>query len=177
MLVLGEPVKLDRKAVRVRTPRDEPWDIFRERYSTQRLVQRRDRTAAHFESRLDIAERIIRPKTIGDMATRKALELLQRELLAGGGVPGKRKRRSPHTAKSHMASILAALRWALDDVPKIDGIKTSKLKVMKGRPIFDTKFQGMLDATAGVVGIVAAASWRFVGIRVAARRVDAHVLG
>jgi len=66
-----------------------------------------------------------------------------------------------------MNSILAALNWAqlqgwLPTAPKIRKIKTPKLKVMKGRPITETEFKKMLEATAGVVGDEAAESWKHV---------------
>lgn len=78
-----------------------------------------------------------------------------------------------------MNSVLAALNWAylqgwLPTPPKLRKLKTSKLKVMKGRPITTEEFQRMLNATEGVVGTVAKDSWKFLlrGLWESALRLD-----
>jgi integrase len=140
------------------------WSDFRERYTDLQLSSLRRRTAADSESRLDIAERIIKPKRLGDMADSEALHELQAKLLAG--VESRYDRpRSAHTVKSHMATVMAALNWAeymgwLPAVPKLRKVKTSKLRHMKGRPITTEEFERMLEATPKVVGTEAAASWQ-----------------
>jgi integrase len=154
------------------------WDDFREQYRTLHLTGVRENTAIHSESRLDLAERILKPKTLGDVADQHELHKLQAQLLAG--VHSRRKKpRSPHTVRSHMNTVLAALNWAhlqnwLPNPPKIQKIKTSKQKAMKGRPITRQEFQLMLDATASVVGEEVADSWKYVlrGLWESALRLD-----
>ena len=78
--------------------------------------------------------------------------------------PKRNRPRSPHTVKSHLASVYAALNWAcergwLESVPKIKKIKTGKLRAMKGRPITTEEFERMLERTEGIVGSLAADSW------------------
>ncbi|MBS0205541.1 MAG: site-specific integrase [Planctomycetes bacterium] len=65
-----------------------------------------------------------------------------------------------------MAHVLAALNWAnlqnwLPNAPKVRKIKTSKHDAMKGRPITEDEFKGMLAAVPSVVGDEAAESWRY----------------
>ena len=126
----------------------------------------RDKTAAAAESRLDIAERILKPRTLGDMADPTALQQLQAKLLAG--VKSQRgKQRSPHTVKGYMAHVLAARNWAnlqnwRPHAPKVRKLKTSKQKSMKGRPITRDEFQQMSKAVTEVVGESAFASWTHV---------------
>lgn len=142
-----------------------PWSDFRESYSTLHLATVRDKTAAAAESRLDLAERIIKPKTLGDLATPAALQNLQVQLLAGGA-SRRTKPRSPHTVRGYIGCILAVLNWAylqgwLDFPPRIRKIKVSKSKAMKGRPISVAEFQLMLEKTEAVVEADAADSWRY----------------
>ena len=154
------------------------WADFREQFRSLHLMTVRDSTAMHAESRLDLAERILRPKTLGDMADPNALQQLQARLLAGEQSLRK-KPRSPHTVKGYMACVLSALNWAhvqgwIPTAPKIRKIKTPKLKVMKGRPITEQEFEKMLLATPTVVGDVAAPSWKHVlrGLWTSALRLD-----
>jgi len=142
------------------------WEDFRDQYSTLQLATLRDGSATDAESRLDIAERILKPRTLGDMADQNALHRLRAALLAG--VESRRgKPRSPYTAKGYMAAVLASLNWAhlqgwLPAVPKVQKIEVAKLKAMKGRPLVLEEFERMLDKTARVVGESAAGSWRHV---------------
>lgn len=92
-----------------------------------------------------------------------SLRQLQAELLAGAESRNSRPR-SPHTVKSYVTSVIAALNWAhlqgwLEASPKIRKIKVSKLKKMKGRPITEAEFASMLDVTPSVVGDEVAESW------------------
>jgi integrase len=119
------------------------------------------------ESRLDLAERILKPRRLSDVATSDALLTLQSELLAGKeGRYDPPRRRSPHTVKAHVASVIAALNFAcemgwLQSVPKIRKLKVSKLRHAKGRPITLEEFERMLDATEKIVGEAAAESWKY----------------
>lgn len=174
-LLLG--LKVDRRSKSIRGP-EMSWEVFREEYRRIQLKSLRPKSLLDAESRLDIAERIVKPRTLGDLARADVLHELQAGLLAGlqsrFGRP-----RSAHTVKSHMKSILAALNWAkhqewIEIVPRVRTVKTSKLKAMKGRPITEEEFQRMLDATESVVGKVAAESWRYVlrGLWASALRID-----
>lgn len=154
------------------------WADFREQYRTLQLVTVRDSTAMHAESRLDLAERILKPRTLGDMADPNALQRLQARLLAGDQSLRK-KPRSPHTVRGYMGCVLAAVNWAhlqgwLPNAPKIRKLKVPKMKVMKGRPITEKEFERMLKSTPGEVGEQAAESWRYLlhGLWESALRLD-----
>lgn len=157
---------------------DMAWDDFREQYRVLHLSTVRDSTTIHAESRLDLAERILKPKTLADVADPNALQRLQARLLAGEQ-SRRNKPRSAHTVRGYMNSVLSAMNWAylqgwLPVAPKLRKIKTPKQKAMKGRPITADEFQKMLDATAKVVGEDAAESWKHVlrGLWQSALRLD-----
>ncbi len=159
--LLGIEVRSDKKIV---LGPEMEWDQFREQYTTQHLAALRDKTAEDAESRLDIATRIVKPKTLGAMADPSNLQKLQSRLLAGDeSMRG--KPRSSHTVRGYMKSIVSALNWAyyqdwLIHAPKTPRIKVSKSKAMKGRPITEAEFKAMLAVTAAVVGDDAAESWK-----------------
>ncbi|MBO53327.1 MAG: hypothetical protein CMJ69_21430 [Planctomycetaceae bacterium] len=141
------------------------WDDFRDEYSRQKLTQLRPRSASDAENRLDIVERIASPRTLGDMVDRDTLDDIQSRLLAGESSRHGRPR-SPHTVRSQMAVLFAALNWAAlkgwtDPPPKILKIKTSKLRAMRGRPLTGEEFDRLLAVVPTVVGDDAAQSWRF----------------
>lgn len=174
-LLLGLETKPNRQ--QVLGPEME-WSDFREQYRTLHLSTVRDSTAFHAESRLDIAERILKPRTLGDVADPNALQRLQARLLAGDS-SRRTKPRSAHTVRGYMNCILAALNWAylqdwLPTPPKLRKLKTPKMKVMKGRPITENEFQEMLKATPTVVGDEVAESWKHVlrGLWASALRLD-----
>ena len=174
-LVLGLDAKP--RASRIVGP-EMSWDDFREEYRVLHLSTVRDSTASHAESRLDLAERILKPRTLGEVAEPNALQQLQAKLLAGAE-SRRKKPRSAHTVRGYMNSVLAALNWAhlqgwLPNAPKLRKIKTPKQKVMKGRPITTVEFRLMLEATAGVVGDEAAESWKHIlrGLWASALRLD-----
>jgi integrase len=157
---------------------DMEWEHFREQYRVLHLATVRDSTSMHAESRLDLAERILRPKTLADVADPNALQRLQAKFLAGEQSLRK-KPRSSHTVRGYMNCVLAALNWAylqgwLPTAPKLRKIKTSKQKVMKGRPITTDEFNKMLEATAKVVGEDATESWKYIlrGLWASALRLD-----
>ncbi|MEZ5941160.1 MAG: site-specific integrase [Planctomycetaceae bacterium] len=162
-LLLG--METQPQAKRVLGP-EMDWSDFREEYRVLHLTTVRDGTATHAESRLDLAERILRPKSLGDIANPNALQQLQARLLAGA-CSARKCPRSPHTVKGYMTSIIAALNWAylqgwLTDKPRVQKIKTAKQKVMKGRPITSKEFEELLNATGKVVGKDVAESWKHV---------------
>ena len=160
-LVLG----MDTKEPKRVTGPSMPWGEFREEYTNLHLAMQRDGTAMHAESRLDIAERIMRPRILADMASAEPLHQLQAKLLAGAQST-RGKPRSPHTVRSYMGAVLAAVNWAylqgwIETAPKIRKLKIGRLKHMKGRPITLAEFNRMLDATGEVVGKDAAPSWQY----------------
>ncbi|WP_417739164.1 tyrosine-type recombinase/integrase [Rosistilla oblonga] len=159
--LLGIEVRSEKKLV---LGPEMEWEQFREQYTTQHLSALRDKTAEDAESRLDIATRIIKPKTLGAMAEPSNLQRLQSRLLAGAESM-RCKPRSSHTVRGYMKSIVSALNWAyyqdwLVHAPKTPRIKVSKRKAMKGRPITEVEFAAMLEATSTVVGDEATESWK-----------------
>jgi integrase len=140
------------------------WEDFRERYTDLHLSTLREKSAVDAESRLDVAERILKPRTLGDVANSESLHYLQQQLLQGAESRFDRPR-SKVTARNYMLVITGALNWAafmewLPSVPKLKKIKIAKMKQMKGRPLTSDEFAEMLKATESVVGSAAAPSWR-----------------
>lgn len=84
------------------------WDYFRDQYRTLHLDTLRRDTTMHAESRLDLAERILRPNTLGDIANANALQQLQIRLL-NGEQSKREKPRSRYTVQGYMKSIMAAI--------------------------------------------------------------------
>ena len=142
------------------------WSDFRESYSQLQLSTLRPRGAESAESRLDIAERILNPRRLSDIANGETLHYLQSELLSGVASRFGRPR-SPHTVKTYIGAVTAALNWAclqgwLPSVPRVRTVRVSRLKQMKGRPITTEEFERMLAKTTEVVGEQVADSWRFI---------------
>ncbi|QDT74026.1 tyrosine-type recombinase/integrase [Lacipirellula limnantheis] len=164
-LRLGIEAKPKRRAV---GGANMPWQDFRDAYTRIHVSTLKDPQAVEY--RLDVIERILSPRNLGDVANAEALHDLQSRLLAGEAPSRGRKAgpvapRSPHSVRTTMAVVLAALNWAaglgwIEAVPRIKRLKTSKLKAMKGRPLTASEFAAMLRATRGVVGVEAARSWR-----------------
>jgi integrase len=155
-LLLG--VEVPRRRRRKPAGPGMPWDEFRGLFRVRHLRELRQRTQDSYESRLDIAERIVQPKTLADMANRDSLVQLREQRIAST---------SPHYARSFMTHVLAALHWAeseglLPSVPKVPRIKTSKLKAMRGRAISGEEFERLLAATSKVVGDDSAESYQHV---------------
>jgi len=143
-----------------------PWEEFREAYTTMQLASVRDNSALAAESRLDIAERILKPQRLADVANADALHKLQSELLAGAESRFNRPR-APYTVKTYMAAVIASLSWAeymewIPRVPKVKKIRVAKLNHMKGRPINLEEFERLLAAVSKEVGDEAADSWEYV---------------
>ena len=167
-LLLGIDAKPKR---RVAGSKHMSWEDFRQRYFDLQLSTLRESSRYDSEVRLDVVERILKPRTLGDVADRDALHDLQNRLLAGEEESRSRKNktgrpRSPHTVRTYMAVLMAALHWAeymgwLPAVPKIRKVKVSKLRHMKGRPITSEEFERMLAVTPKIVGGVAADSWGY----------------
>lgn len=174
-LTLNLDVK--RKSEKVLGP-EMDWKDFREEYRVLHLATVRDKTAADAESRLDISEKIIKPKKLGDMAEPATLQKLRSRLLTGDH-SRRKKPRSPHTVRGYMKSVIAALNWAylqdwLSQPPKVPKMKVSKQKAMKGRPITEDEFKLMLKAVPEVVGKEVTSSWQYLlrGLWESALRID-----
>jgi integrase len=141
------------------------WEDFREQYRKLQLNSLRPNSVKAAESRLDIAESILKPKTLNDVANPEALHELQAKLLAGA--ESKKDSRSPHTVKSYMTALLTPLKWAhqpmgwLPTEPHVRKVKVSKLKQMKGRPICAEEFDKVLEKVKHVVGAEAEQSWKY----------------
>lgn len=143
------------------------WDDFREEYTNSHVSKMRRRSAAHTESRLDLSERIVKPRSLQDMVDR--LDTLQNKLLAGAESRYDPPRaRATATVRSHMRSVIAALNWAamaprcwVSSVPKIELVSIEEADDMKGRPIGGEEVDRLLAAVPKVVGDLAADSWRY----------------
>ena len=150
------------------------WDDFRESYRTIKLSTMKDRGAKEAELRLDLAERIIRPKTLRDMAD--VLDRLQADLLHGKcgryKIEVNRKKvqrpRSPATVRSTMRTVIAALNWTtkkprqwLDNVPRIDLMRVDVSDEMKGQPLVGEELDRYYAAIPKIVTEKYAAQWLF----------------
>jgi len=127
-----------------------PWRHFRHEYRETQLVTLRERTREAIESRLDIAERILKPRTLANMADGAALHRLQARLQAGAQSRFGRPR-AAYTVKGYMRAVLAALNWAhvqgwLPSRPAVRLVKVAKLKHMRGRPLSLEEFERLLMA-------------------------------
>lgn len=157
---------------------DMPWDEFREKYRKLKLLggNRKPGGIEAAEYRLDVVQRILKPRTLADVASDAALEDLQTKLLRGEGARPKTKKegeekprilvpRSPHTVKSYMRAVLAALNWAckkkkwLSTVPAIEIVKVSKLRHAKGRHLSGEEFDKLIAKVEQEVGADAKISW------------------
>lgn len=149
-LLLGFDVK-PRKITAQAGPQ-MPWDEFRDEYTRLKVATFRSAQAQQAaEARLDICESIIKPRTLGEMATPATLARLQAELLVTSCNEGK-SGRSPHTVRSYMASLVAALNWAhrpmkwLPEACEFDLLSADDPD--KGRPLCLEEFERMTLAVA-----------------------------
>jgi integrase len=167
------------KAIRPATPdigdgesSGPSWQECYDRYLEHQKARRRQRSVDDTTSRLGIAETILDGYVsdndlpggmlMHNIATLDAIEHLQDRLLAGDF--SHFDERSPNTVNSVVRVAMAFLRFCftrkwITAMPHVEKLDTDD--VMKGRPITETEFQQMLDATEAVVGASAAASWKF----------------
>ncbi len=151
------------KSKRPRAGDTMPWMEFRNRYTTRVLRNNRDKSELDAESRLDIAERIVKPRTLADMANPETLYTLQSQLLAGAESRFARPR-SKATVRGYMRAVLASVNWAsrqgwLKRAVQVEVISADH--DMKGRPLDDHEFQSFLNAAPSVVGESGEESWLF----------------
>ena len=147
------------------------WEEFRDAFSRLKASTFRSANASQAaEIRLDICEKIIRPRTLADMAKPATLARLQAELLAGSGSPrnadGKEaKPRSAHTVRSYMTTLIAALNWAHKMKWLPERVEFEKLDCDdpdKGRPLCGEEFDRMLAAVPKVITEAAnVTGWRY----------------
>lgn len=150
------------------------WDDFREEYRRKKLVTMKNRGAQEAELRLDLAAKIVGPKTLCDMAD--ALDRLQADLLRGKcgrykiKVDGReiQRPRSPASVRSTMRTVIAALNWAtkkprqwLQNVPRIDLMRVDVSDEMKGRPLVGEELDRFYAAIEKVVPKDHVAAWTF----------------
>jgi integrase len=132
------------------------WDDFRSQYL--KLKKFRSPTGAEASrKRLDICEDIVQPKRLRDMHDTTTLTRLQAKLAMT---------RSPHTVRSYMLALLAALNWAhkmgwLPARARVELIAVTDLETHKGRPLTAVEFAAMLAACDVVCEGRDPASWKF----------------
>jgi len=138
------------------------WEDFREEYSRLKVsLLPGHKSASVTEAHLDVAERIVDPRTLSDIAGPATLADLQADLLAGA--ESKRGPRSPHTVRSYMITVKAAINWAhekgwLSDQAKCKGVRIRQRS--KGRPVIQPEFDAMLKAVESVCK-VDQEGWKF----------------
>ena len=141
-----------------------PWEDFWAEYEERHISKQRGRSRESMLSRLRLAEKLVRPKTLSDMADREALLDLRERFRQGEGSRFGREL-SINSVRSYMASVMAALHWAaeegwLESVPKLPKMKMPKIKVMKGRPITQEEFERLLATVPRVTPHVP--QWRYI---------------
>lgn len=142
---------------RYMTPSKVSWREFRARYEDEYLPSLAEKTAGKVAATFNAVERILSPEKLA-LLTAERISFFQKELRNAG--------RAESTIKSHLAHLLAALKWAgrvglLSEVPTIDMPRRARgSRKMKGRPITGEEFDRMLAIVPQVVGDAAAESWR-----------------
>lgn len=136
---------------RVRGP-SMRWEHFREDYSRLKLSTLRTSTAESTENRLDVCQRILRPRTLADLTKPGKFERLKAELLAGTA-SRLNKPRSAHTTNSYLAALVAALNWAhtqgyLEECTRRQVVAADDPD--KGRPLTTEEFERMLAAVPAI---------------------------
>ncbi|WP_145084751.1 tyrosine-type recombinase/integrase [Anatilimnocola aggregata] len=146
-----------------------PWSQFRDQYSRLKVAtMRSSHSRSSAEYRLDVCESIISPATLGQMSEDATLARLQAELLAGSGGNRKvKKARSPHTVRSYLATLIAALNWTHRPMKWLpEPVEFELLEVDepdKGRPLCAEEFERMLAAVPKAIeteDATAVASWQ-----------------
>ena len=134
------------------------WDEFRDAYFIYKDFNK------DIVSRLQIAEKIVQPKSLAEFTTVESMEKLKKGLL--NGVGGRKSFRSPQTVKSTLKAIYAALNWAvrkkgwITSFVEADLSGLEKKDDMKGRPLCGEEFDRMLDACDLVAGAGHGESWK-----------------
>lgn len=139
------------------------WEGIVDRYIAEALVSLRPTTQATTVQTLDLFAQVIGPLR-GSGVTTETIARFAHALRQPYGAH--KRRRTEATVARHLRHLKACVRWAhqqgyLRDLPqfRMPG-KGAGAQRMKGRPITTEEFERMLDATEGVVGKLAAESWR-----------------
>ncbi|MDE2107266.1 MAG: tyrosine-type recombinase/integrase [Patescibacteria group bacterium] len=142
------------------------WTEFVGQYNQDHLFLQRTKTCEKANTVLTLVGEILKPQTLDDVADPRAIVRF-RTALAAGRCSRFGRPRSPHTVKSYVVALVAALNWAksmglINEAPDVPpaGEKGGK-KTMKGRPITGEEFERMLSKVESVVGEAAAESWKF----------------
>ncbi len=141
------------------------WDVFRDRYVAEVLAGKSAAHQSKFSNAANKLEIMFQPVLVTDI-TSETIGEFARRLRVGRNAGGKPL--SETTIDSYLGYLKRAFEWAsrpsvgLLDVPPF--IERSAIAIedsAKGRPLKQTEFQAMLDATENVVGRTAAESFRF----------------
>ena len=132
------------------------WTTFRDKLSHQVLTGVAAKTAEKVEGVLNVIEQYRLPVALRDVTAR----------FLSGYVGWLREHdRSEDTIKSHLRHLKAILNWAVENqylptAPKIPAItRSSKRKMMKGRPLTEAEFAKYLQHVSSVVGEAHATDW------------------
>lgn len=151
------------------------WDIFREKYQFEAASSLAEKTQQKIESVLNVYERMMKPRKLGDIDER-AISRYQQLLRENG--------RAEDTIAGHLDHLKAMLSWAvqmkyLQAMPAVRKPQRAKSRKngrdkaqpMKGRPLTGEEMDRLLDAVPGVLRSrwvckkldfeAAVASWRF----------------
>ncbi|TWT48382.1 site-specific tyrosine recombinase XerC [Botrimarina hoheduenensis] len=149
------------------------WQDFREFWEESRLPTLKRSSIGNYAAVFNSFEELCRPKRLADLTTARVTaftaELRRERQKTVKGPDGKEEassfRLSEATVAQHLRHLKAVARWAhrqglLPTVPQFEMPKRAAVAKMKGRPITGEEFERMLDATEGVVGAIAAESWK-----------------
>jgi len=138
-----------------------PWESFRDEYSRLKVSTfHSEESMISSEVRLDICERIVKPRTLADMCKSETLSRLQAELRAGAA--SRKKTRAASTTQNYLKALLAALNWAhdLEWIEKVRFRPSVAVQQAKGDPVTASEFSAMLEAVE-VVCPHDIEGWRF----------------
>ena len=134
------------------------WAEFRKRYEAEVVPGLAVRTAEKIRGVLDRVEKELNPNRLQDL-TESRLSHFVAVLRSAGA--------KENTVQGYLAHLKATLNWAVQQkylrvrpaIPRLQRLKKSSGRPMKGRPITAEEFERMLAVVAKVVGEPSAASW------------------
>jgi integrase len=124
-----------------------PWESFRDEYSRLKVSTfHSEESMVSSEVRLDVCERIVKPRSLADMCKSETLSRLQAELRAGA--VSRKKSRAASTTQNYLKALLAALNWAHDMewIEKVRFRPAVAVQQAKGDPVTADDFSAMLEA-------------------------------
>jgi len=128
------------------------WAEFRERYENEVVASFADRTAGKIANVFNAVEKHINPRFLASVNAQTISKMHAAMRDAG---------RAESTIKGHLAHLMAALNWGVEqellgELPKVKAPqRAKKQKVMKGRPITTEEFERMLAKADSIVGVEA----------------------